>query len=194
VIRLRPLEIFILAILSVPSRAQDHEAVEYARRYAVGQKSMSVENGYVPDRATAIRIAVAVLIPIYGPAIEKKEAPWNAELKGDIWTVVGAFHGKGVGGEAIVQLRKSNGTVTFITHDVTLGDLLRKSGGRNRSIHSSLFTSSPATDHTFAGIRSGSVVYCRSPWESAVSRSHNTDPTTWIEFQPNNIPTSSMSV
>jgi hypothetical protein len=94
VIRLRPLEIFILAILSVPSRAQDHEAVEYARRYAVGQKSMSVENRYVPDRATAIRIAVAVLIPIYGQAIEKKEAPWNAELKDDIWTVVGAFHGR----------------------------------------------------------------------------------------------------
>lgn len=114
--RLRPLAILILAIFSVHAKAQDHDAVEYARRLVVGQKSVSVANGYVPDRATAVRVAVAVLIPIYGPSIEKAEAPWNAELKNGLWTVVGTFHGKGNGGEAIVQLRKSNGAVIFITH------------------------------------------------------------------------------
>jgi hypothetical protein len=59
---------------------------------------------------------VAVLIPIYGPGIEKGEEPWKAEVKEGVWTVVGTFHGAGTGGEAIVQIRKSTGAIIFVTH------------------------------------------------------------------------------
>jgi hypothetical protein len=113
---------FILLLIGVSclSAAQvqpsDQEAVEYARRLAVGTKPVVREGGYVPDEATAVRIAIAVLIPIYGEKIEDGEKPWRAGLKGDVWTVVGTFHGKGEGGEAIVQLSKTSGAVLFVTH------------------------------------------------------------------------------
>jgi hypothetical protein len=94
----------------------DQEAVEYARRLIVGTKPVVRSGGYVPDQATAIRIAIAVLIPIYGERIEDGEKPWRAGLKGDVWTVVGTFQGKGEGGEAIVQLSKTSGAFLFVTH------------------------------------------------------------------------------
>jgi hypothetical protein len=92
----------------------DQEAVEYARRLIVGTNPVVRDGGYVPDQSTAIRIATAVLIPIYGEKIEDGEKPWRAGLKGDVWTVVGTFHGKGSGGEAIVQLSKTSGAVLFV--------------------------------------------------------------------------------
>ena len=94
----------------------DQKAIEYARRLVVGTKPVVRAEGYVPDQATAIRIAIAVLIPIYGEKIENGEKPWRAGLKGDVWTVVGTFHGKGEGGEAIVQLSKTTGAILFVTH------------------------------------------------------------------------------
>lgn len=94
----------------------DQEAVEFARRSVVGVRPVVRGGGYVPDANTAIRIAVAVLIPIYGEDIGESEKPWRAGLKHGVWTVVGTFHGKGEGGEAIVQLSKTSGAVLFVTH------------------------------------------------------------------------------
>ncbi len=48
------------------------------------------ENGYVPDSTTAIKIAEAVWLPIYGKGIYKNK-PFNVELIGDtIWHVYGS--------------------------------------------------------------------------------------------------------
>jgi len=109
--------LIVLASLVV-SRAMpsDSDDIEYARRLVLGTKPVVKPQGYVPDQATAIRIAIAVLIPIYGEKIEEGEKPWKAGLKGDVWTVVGTFNGKGEGGESIVQLSKSKGTILFVTH------------------------------------------------------------------------------
>src|SRR5437763_15217579 len=98
------------------TKPSDDDAIEYARRLVVGTKPVVRVQGYVPDQATAVRIAIAVLIPIYGEKIETAEKPWKAGLKGDVWTVVGTFNGKGEGGEAIVQLSRSKGTILFVTH------------------------------------------------------------------------------
>ena len=105
-----------MCLSSMQDRTSNQEAVEYARRLAIRAKPGVRSDGYVPDQATAIRIATAILIPIYGKRIEEGEKPWRAGLKGDVWTVVGTFNGRGEGGEAIVQLSKSNGAVLFVTH------------------------------------------------------------------------------
>jgi hypothetical protein len=75
--------------------------------------------GYVPDAATAIRIAVAVWVPIYGEKVIELEKPYIATLKGDVWTVVGTFHcKKGVcfGGVALAEISKQNGTILRVIH------------------------------------------------------------------------------
>jgi len=74
--------------------------------------------GYVPDAATAIRIAVAVWVPIYGENVIDLEKPYIATLKGDVWTVVGTFHCKGncVGGVALAEISKQNGTILRVIH------------------------------------------------------------------------------
>ncbi len=45
-------------------------------------------NGFVPDSATAVRIALAVWAPIYGDDIQSvPQHPCNATLQGGVWTV-----------------------------------------------------------------------------------------------------------
>ncbi len=44
-------------------------------------------NGFVPDSATAVRIAVAIWTPIYGEDRIAAEQPCHAQLRGGIWTV-----------------------------------------------------------------------------------------------------------
>jgi NTF2 fold immunity protein len=81
--------------------------------------------GYVPDEATAIRIAEAVLSPVYGGKQIESERPFVATLKGDIWTVGGTLHcsnGKGgittlcEGGVAGVKIAKSDGRILYMMH------------------------------------------------------------------------------
>src|SRR5882762_5471106 len=53
-------------------------------------QSYRPSGGYVPDQRTAIRVAEAILIPVYGEDTVKKEEPFTASLEGNIWTVKGA--------------------------------------------------------------------------------------------------------
>lgn len=79
----------------------------------------------VPDSETAVKIAEAVLIPVYGKQKIESERPFNAKLKNNIWTVSGTLHcpdGHGgitthcFGGVAVVQLSKTNGRILSIVH------------------------------------------------------------------------------
>src|SRR5260370_17071259 len=47
--------------------------------------------GFVPDSATAVRIAVAVWIPIYGDTLIMAEQPFIATLNDGVWTVMGTL-------------------------------------------------------------------------------------------------------
>jgi hypothetical protein len=81
--------------------------------------------GYVPDSATAVRIAEAVLIPIYGEKQIESEKPFTARLEGGAWIVGGTLRcpdGKGGsatqcdGGVAVVKILKTDGRVLYMTH------------------------------------------------------------------------------
>jgi hypothetical protein len=81
-------------------------------------KSFQPRAGVVPDAKTAIVIAEAVLLPIYGEKTIDGERPLRASLKDGVWTVEGTLP-KGLvmaGGTAVVRLSKDDGRVLFITH------------------------------------------------------------------------------
>ncbi len=80
-------------------------------------KSIRPKNGFVPDEATAIRIAEAVAIAQWGEKRIAGEQPFKARLRGDVWTVMGTLHPIGAaGGTAVVQLSKTSGAVLFAVH------------------------------------------------------------------------------
>jgi hypothetical protein len=92
---------------------------EASKPYVTPPYNYQPPNGVIPDQATAIVVAEAILKPIYGADKIKEEEPFAAVLKEDVWTVNGTFHSKGkysVGGTAEIKISKSNGCVINISH------------------------------------------------------------------------------
>ena len=83
------------------------------------------KEGYVPDAATAVRMAEAVLAPVYGEKQIESEGPFTAKLKDDAWTISGTLccpDGKGdittrcAGGVAVVEISKTDARVITMIH------------------------------------------------------------------------------
>jgi hypothetical protein len=72
------------------------------------------EAGMVPDAATAIRIAEAVWLPVFGAA--DKNRPSMAELKDGIWYVRGTLPKGARGGVPYARIDKKTGAVLGIAH------------------------------------------------------------------------------
>jgi NTF2 fold immunity protein of polymorphic toxin system component len=97
----------VLTLLLVSSASRQDQAV---RGYVP-------PNGFVPDSATAVRIAVAVWIPIYGMSQIRSEQPYVARLKDGVWTVTETFpHGMNVGGTAEARIAKRDGRILSVIH------------------------------------------------------------------------------
>jgi hypothetical protein len=73
-------------------------------------------NGFVPDEATAIKIAVAIWTPIFGKAKIAKEKPYHAMLKDDIWIVEGSLPEGYFGGVARAEISKEDGRIVSVSH------------------------------------------------------------------------------
>lgn len=104
-----------LASATVPQSSED-PVVVFTRREIVHARTYRPAAGYVPDSKTAVTIAIAVLTPIYGKGDIESEEPWHTGLDNGVWTVVGTFNGKGVGGSAVIQLDQKTGEVLLVTH------------------------------------------------------------------------------
>jgi NTF2 fold immunity protein len=83
------------------------------------------KSGYVPDSVTAVRIAEAVLIPVYGEKQIESERPFTATLKHGVWTITGTLHcpdGKGGitescdGGVAEVRMSLGDARILYMLH------------------------------------------------------------------------------
>lgn len=72
--------------------------------------------GYVPDGATAIKIAVAVWEPIYGHVQIASEAPDIARLKDGVWYVQGHLPEGHDGGVAEIEISKGTGEILRLSH------------------------------------------------------------------------------
>jgi hypothetical protein len=85
---------------------------------AEGKHNYKPKEGYVPDEKTAIRIAVAVWIPIYGEEQIEGEKPYQAKLDKGVWTVEGSLP-KGefvLGGVAVAEIAKDDGCILRVSH------------------------------------------------------------------------------
>ena len=97
----------------------------FAFASAVSQQPAQRE--YVPNAATAVAIAEAVLIPVYGKEKIESERPYKAALGGGVWTVTGTLYcsdGKSppkestecVGGTAVVKLSMRDAHIISMIH------------------------------------------------------------------------------
>lgn len=74
------------------------------------------EAGFVPDAATAIRIAEAVWLPIYGETV-LTEKPFEARLIGKgVWVVQGSLPKGMKGGVPYIEISKRDGRILEVTH------------------------------------------------------------------------------
>jgi hypothetical protein len=83
------------------------------------EHSLKPKDGFVPNAATAVKVAEAVLIPIYGQAQINQERPFKAELTGDVWRIAGTLNcgtPECEGGTAVVKISKTTGEILFVTH------------------------------------------------------------------------------
>jgi len=78
------------------------------------------KEGYVPDEITAVKIAEAVLVPIYGEDVINKERPFKAVLGKGVWIVTGTLPcpegNRCVGGVAEAEISKQDATVLLVSH------------------------------------------------------------------------------
>jgi hypothetical protein len=73
--------------------------------------------GFVPDAATASRIAEAVWIPIYGEQNIAKEKPFKVTLRKGVWTVTGKdLPDDGGGGVAEADISMRDGRILRVIH------------------------------------------------------------------------------
>jgi hypothetical protein len=72
--------------------------------------------GFVPRAEVAIRIAEAVLIPIYGEQNIRGQMPLTAVLEGDVWIVTGTLPPDTAGGVARIEIRKRDGQIIHLSH------------------------------------------------------------------------------
>ncbi len=75
------------------------------------------ETNYVPDQKTAVSIAEAIWLPIYGEKVLEKQ-PFKATLSkdGKIWTVTGSIPPGTLGGFPIIEIRKSDCKIIRVSH------------------------------------------------------------------------------
>ena len=81
-----------------------------------GRHSVVRSEGFVPNAATAIKIAEAVWEPIYGVGDRKAHQPTTAHLEEDTWIVQGSLPAGARGGVAIAEIRKTDGCILRISH------------------------------------------------------------------------------
>ena len=76
------------------------------------------KDGFVPNAETAVKIAEAVLTPVYGEKQVLSERPFTAILEGDSWTVQGTLQcaPNCAGGTALVEISKSTGRILQMFH------------------------------------------------------------------------------
>ena len=74
------------------------------------------KNGFIPDEQTAIRVAEAVLSPIYGEKQVASERPFHAALHKNVWTVEGTIPTGWEGGVASIRIDKTSGAIISYIH------------------------------------------------------------------------------
>ncbi len=79
------------------------------------EHSVTPKDGFVPNKQTAITIAEAVWIPIYGKEKIDAERPIQATLHNGVWVVEGTLHSQ-KGGVAVAEIARKDGRIIRVSH------------------------------------------------------------------------------
>src|SRR3989338_6827297 len=102
---------FVTSLSSMSARC-----AEGTEKFVEGKHSFMPASGFVPNEETAIKIAEAVWLPIYGKEVVDREKPFKATFEGDLWHVEGSLPEGWKGGVAEIEINKSDGKVLRVTH------------------------------------------------------------------------------
>jgi hypothetical protein len=80
------------------------------------QKNYIPKKGFVPNKETAIKIALAIWEPIYGKKHIDKQKPTIATLKDGIWYLHGTLPKGCRGGTAMLEIDKKTGKILKVGH------------------------------------------------------------------------------
>ena len=80
------------------------------------EHSFKPQAGFVPNEATAVAIAEAVLKPIYGAPSIERQRPFKATLEDGKWRVQGSLPSSHLGGVAEAWIAADDGRVLRVTH------------------------------------------------------------------------------
>jgi hypothetical protein len=84
---------------------------------ASAQQASVPANGLVPDPATALRIAEAVLVGAYGEGMLSKQRPLRVHLGGEVWQVDGTPPIKGsFDGSIHVEISQRDGRIALFPY------------------------------------------------------------------------------
>lgn len=109
------------AACNLPSACttKNFDKFDYVRHVFLSSKSVQPKNGIVPDAKTAVAIAYAVALPIYGEQAIHSELPFRSQLKNGSWIVLGTLNCKNcMGGTIMVQIDQRSGRILYINHSM----------------------------------------------------------------------------
>lgn len=110
IIILSLITILLLTILSFVMMSSCH---------AKGNQEFKTENtegiDYVPNEETAVKVAEAILYPIYGENIYQQR-PFIATLENEIWVIEGSLPEGMKGGVAYIEIQKKDCKILKVTH------------------------------------------------------------------------------
>src|SRR5712692_7295981 len=77
--------------------------------------SVKPKEGFVPDAKTAMRIAEAIWVPIYGKENIEKQKPFTAREENSVWIVEGSLPQGMLGGVALAEISKLDGRIIRVS-------------------------------------------------------------------------------
>lgn len=104
--------LFLIAHICTTCNAKNVKTADKIEKHG----SIITLDGRVPNEETAISIAEAVWLPIYGRLIYDSK-PFRAQLVDDsIWVVEGTLPKGSLGGTPYVEIQKSDGKILKVSH------------------------------------------------------------------------------
>lgn len=104
--------LFAIVMLAINLTLASGENVERRKN----MHSFVPEQGFVPNETTAVTIAEAILVPIYGKDAIERQKPFVVSLFGNVWTITGSLPKDILGGVFFVQIAKQDARVITLTH------------------------------------------------------------------------------
>ena len=93
-------------------------AIKYFRYIKESNKLMIPEEGVVPDKETAIKIASILLSKKYGQRTIKSQMPFDVHFIDGYWHVGGTLPKGVTGGTALIIISKKDGHVIHLAHSL----------------------------------------------------------------------------